>query len=163
MSDRAAGSPCIVVGFDGSPASRAALSLAVRRARPDGRIVVVHSFTTPADRYGRPNTQRLLDAELSRARAIVAHLAEEVPGLNDVEWASDIVGEHPAEALRGVAEVERATEIIIGTRGFGRARALLGSVAHELIHLARCPVTVIPERAIAAAEEARERQAAAQG
>ena len=42
----------------------------------------------------------------------------------------------------------RRDEIIIGTRGFGRARALLGSVAHELIHLADCPVTVIPERAV---------------
>jgi hypothetical protein len=27
-------------------------------------------------------------------------------------------------------------------------RALLGSVAHELIHLAPCPVTVIPERMV---------------
>jgi len=29
---------------------------------------------------------------------------------------------------------------------------LLGSVAHELIHLAECPVTVIPERAVERAE-----------
>ena len=35
---------CIVAGFDGSPASRAAVSLAVERARPDGRVVVVHAF-----------------------------------------------------------------------------------------------------------------------
>ena len=30
-------------------------------------------------------------------------------------------------------------EIIIGTRGFGRARALLGSVTHELIHWPNAP------------------------
>jgi nucleotide-binding universal stress UspA family protein len=35
-----------------------------------------------------------------------------------------------------VANVRGADEIVIGTRGFGRVRALLGSVAHELIHLA---------------------------
>jgi hypothetical protein len=27
-------------------------------------------------------------------------------------------------------------------------RALLGSVAHDVIHLAACPVTVIPERMV---------------
>jgi nucleotide-binding universal stress UspA family protein len=47
-----------------------------------------------------------------------------------------------------VAEVRGADEIIVGTRGFGRARALFGSVAHELIHLAECPITVIPERVV---------------
>jgi nucleotide-binding universal stress UspA family protein len=52
-----------------------------------------------------------------------------------------------------VATAHRADEIIVGSRGFGRARALLGSVAHELIHLADCPVTVIPERAVERAAE----------
>ena len=47
-----------------------------------------------------------------------------------------------------MADVEHASEIVVGTRGFGRARALLGSVAHDLIHRAGCPVTVIPERAL---------------
>ena len=47
-----------------------------------------------------------------------------------------------------VAATREADEIIVGTRGYGRARALLGSVAHELIHLADCPITVIPERVV---------------
>ena len=38
--------------------------------------------------------------------------------------------------------------------------AVLGSVAHEVIHLAACPVTVIPERAVAGIQ-ARAKSAAA--
>jgi hypothetical protein len=38
--------------------------------------------------------------------------------------------------------------IVIGSRGVGRVRALLGSVAHAVLHRAHCPVTVITERAV---------------
>ena len=71
--------PCIVAGFDGSAASRAAVSLAVRRARDGGRVIVVHAFKPPSDRYGQPNAQHLLDAELASARKRIDRLAEEVP------------------------------------------------------------------------------------
>ena len=59
-----------------------------------------------------------------------------------------------------MAEARNADEIIVGTRGFGRARALLGSVAHELIHLADCPITVIPKRVVDR-KETREKAGAA--
>ena len=39
--------PCIVADYDGSAASRAALSLAVARARPGGSVVVVTRSTCP--------------------------------------------------------------------------------------------------------------------
>lgn len=58
----------------------------------------------------------------------------------------------PADAIARVAEARHADEIIVGTRGFGRARAVLGSVSHELLHLASCPVTVLPERVAAPPE-----------
>ena len=43
---------CIVVGYDGSPASRAALARAAERAGEDGRIYIVHAYSVPAD-YAR--------------------------------------------------------------------------------------------------------------
>ena len=149
MSDSpAAHERCVVAGFDGSPASRAAVSLAVRRVRDGGRLVVVHAFRPPDDRYGQPNHQRLLDAEMARARDRIDRLPEEVPGLGSVDWGYEIIGGPAADALAWVADAEHATEIVIGTRGVGRARALLGSVAHDVLHTARCPVVVIPERAL---------------
>jgi nucleotide-binding universal stress UspA family protein len=139
---------CIVAGFDGSPASRAAVSLAVQRAQPDGRVVVVHAFAQPDSWYGGPNYQTLLDRALGHAQELLAHIAEEVPGLASLDWSTEVLAGPPAAALVNVADVEHASEIVVGTRGFGRARAVLGSVAHDLIHRARCPVTVIPARAL---------------
>jgi nucleotide-binding universal stress UspA family protein len=139
---------CIVAGFDGSPASRAAVSLAVRRAQPDGRVVVVHAFAHPDTWYGGPNYQTLLDSALGHAQELLAHIAEEVPGLASLDWGTEVLAGPAATALANVADVEHASEIVVGTRGFGRARALLGSVAHDLIHRAKCPVTVIPARAL---------------
>ena len=99
---------------------------------------------------GRPDYQLFLDATLDRAQACVKPLDEDLQG---VDWEAEVFADRPAHAIAGVAAAREADEIIIGTRGFGRARALLGSVAHELIHLAECPVTVIPERAVERAEK----------
>src|SRR5215208_8171723 len=109
--------PCIVCGYDGSPASRAALSLAVARAQPDGRVVVVHAFPAPRDRYGGPSYQTVVDADHDRAEALLRNLEEEVPGLGALDWTSEVVAGAAAGALTRVAETEHASEILIGTRG----------------------------------------------
>jgi nucleotide-binding universal stress UspA family protein len=146
-------SPRIVVGYDGSRASRAALARAAERAGPDGKLYVVHAYTLPHDWVGTPDYQRLLDIVLDRAQATVAPLEDDLQGF---KYEVEVIADRAAHALAGVAATREADEIILGTRGFGRGRALLGSVAHELIHLAECPVTVIPERAVERAAAAAE-------
>lgn len=141
--------PRVVVGFDGTPASRAAVSLALHHVADGGRLVVVHAFKLPSGHYGEPQLQSSLDAGLARARHQLERLPEEVPGLAGVDWASELVGGSAANAILRVADAENATAIIIGTRGVGRARALGGSVAHAVLHSARCPVFVVPARAVA--------------
>jgi nucleotide-binding universal stress UspA family protein len=139
----------IVVGYDGSAASRAALARAAERAGEDGKLYVVHAYTLPHDWIGTPDYQLMLDVVLGRAQRCVKPLEDDLQG---IDWEAEVIADRPAHAIAGVAAAREADEIILGTRGFGRARALLGSVAHELIHLAECPVTVIPERAVEAAE-----------
>lgn len=46
----------IVVGYDGSPASRAAIARAAERAGEDGRIYVVHAYRCPGTWSARPAT-----------------------------------------------------------------------------------------------------------
>ena len=139
----------IVVGYDGSPASRAALARAAERAGADGRIYIVHAYSLPNDWLGVPNYQQMLDAALDRAQEHVDRIEEESGAdLAGVAWETEIIGDAPARAIAHVAATRNADEIVVGTRGYGRARALLGSVAHELIHLAGCPITVIPERVV---------------
>jgi nucleotide-binding universal stress UspA family protein len=138
----------VVVGYDGSPAARAAVLEAIRRAGADGCLYVVHAYRVPADYWGTGYYQALLDEVAQEGRKLMERLPDEIPGLAGVQWHSEIFGGHPAEAIANVAAARQADEIIVGSRGYGRARALLGSVSHELIHLARCPVIVIPERAV---------------
>ena len=142
-------SRCIVVGYDGSLASRAAVARAAQSAGEDGRIYIVHAYSLPADYLGIPNYQLLLDSALERAQELVGGIEDESGAdLAGVTWETEVIGDSPARAITAVAKARNADEIIVGTRGFGRARALLGSVAHQVIHLAECPITVIPERVV---------------
>ena len=88
-------------------------------------------------------------------------LPREIGVLANAEWYPEVIAGAPAKAIADVAAARKADEIVVGSRGHGRARALLGSVSHELIHLATCPVTVIPERAVDATAADRPAEAAA--
>jgi nucleotide-binding universal stress UspA family protein len=142
--------PVVVVGFDGSPASHVAMSRAIQRVGPNGKLYLVHAWHVPEAWRGRGTFQPYVDRALEDADAVLESAQAAHPGLAQISWESELIGAPPAKAIADVANVRNADEIIIGTRGFGRVRALLGSVAHELIHLAGCPVTVIPERMVAA-------------
>ena len=152
--------PVVVVGFDGSPASHVALSRAIQRVGPYGKLYLVHAWEVPEAWRGRGTYQPYVDRALTAAEETMESAVTAHPGLKGVNWERELIGGPPAKAIADVAEVRSADEIILGTRGFGRMRALLGSVAHELIHLAPCPVMVIPERMVENAA-APEREAAA--
>ncbi len=140
--------PIIVVGFDDSPASHVALSRAIQRVGPGGKLYLVHAWHTPEAWRGRGSYQPYVDRALETADEVLETAKAAHPGLGGVTWEGELIGGPPARSIADVAKIRGADEIVIGTRGFGRMRALLGSVAHELIHLADCPVTVIPERMV---------------
>ncbi len=71
------------------------------------------------------------------------------PRLADVHWEGRLSAGTPAGELTKLAAEVGADAIVIGSRGVGYLHALLGSVAYETLHLASCPVTVIPERSLA--------------
>jgi len=139
--------PCLVVGYDGSDAARAAIDYAAHRASPDGLVVPVHAFGPPREWTAHPIYQDVLDQHRGKGQALLDELARE-PGaaLAEVKVDSELLAGDAAEVLAHVAEVRDADEIVIGSRGFGKLRAALGSVSHELLHVADRPVTVIPQR-----------------
>jgi nucleotide-binding universal stress UspA family protein len=144
----------VVVGYDGSSASRAAVEHAIDRALPDGRIVLVHGYQVASDFVGASYYNAMLDDARDYAVRVMDDLDHDCERLAGVAHERDLVLAPAATAITHAAELEDADEIVIGTRGVGRMRALLGSVAHDVIHHARCPVTVIPERMVATADEA---------
>ena len=147
MPDPAHGQQRIVVAYDGSPAARAALHCAGRRTQPGDIIVIVHSYEAHPNPLNPSEYPGLLEEARQHGEALLA--AVPLDGLGGVQIEKELLTGPPAKLVANVAADRDATEIILGTRGLGPARALLGSVAHEIIHLAACPVTMIPERAIA--------------
>ena len=145
--------PTIVVGYDGSQASRAAVEIAAQRAGSGGRVIVVHAYDLPPDFLGTPNYGELLTERQVKGRAMLDALSLESGGESPgVEFETDLVGGAPAETIAAVASARDADEIVIGARGLGRVRTLLGSVSLELLHRADRPVTVIPAAAVERSE-----------
>lgn len=121
----------VIVGYDGSPASDAALDFGLDHARRhDLAVRVVAAQPTGTDLH------RLTDTEL---RAAVT-----VRGGHDAELVQ--IAGHPAEHLLRLST--DAALIVLGARGRGGfAGMLLGSVTQTVLHHAECPVAVIPAAA----------------
>lgn len=138
----------VIVGYDGSPPARAALSYAVQRAADGGRVVAVNAFQPAPDWLGDPFYQRALDAYQTEGRQLLRSLEDEQVDVG-VEVATSLLEGPPARAIIAAADARDADEIVVGSRGFGRLRGVLGSVSHAVLHEADRPVVVIPADAVA--------------
>jgi nucleotide-binding universal stress UspA family protein len=145
---RADSRPVVVVGYDGSDAARAALQFAARQAGDSGQIFLVHAYELPPEMLGSPNYDRILIEHRERGEALLRDLPLESEPLSGPTYETELIGGPPAQAIADVARVRDADEIVVGARGLGRVRALLGSVSHELLHIADRPVVVIPAAAV---------------
>jgi nucleotide-binding universal stress UspA family protein len=148
----------IVLAVDGSSPSDKALDYAGRIAKDSGsRIVAVHVKEIMAGRAAGP-VHVDEDEILEKVRGQVHKLADE--GINvELQITSSMTG-GPAHVIADAAAKESADIIVTGTRGHtALAGVFLGSVAQRLLHLAGCPVLVVPDAsadrmAAAASQEA---------
>jgi nucleotide-binding universal stress UspA family protein len=137
----------IVVGVDGSTASRAALTWAVGQARLTGAVVeavsaweVPLALRTPWPPGLSTNFQATAKDELAHAVADIKDLA------GKVEIRSQVLEGNPAQVL--LDESAGADLLVVGNRGHGGfAGALLGSVGQHCVHHATCPVVVVRDSA----------------
>lgn len=146
----------IVVGYDGSPNSRAATAVALAEARRRGATIEVVYAWSPLHRDHRvPDDHGTLpplgDDESEVARAWVAEaLAELSDGAEPpVEVAVRVTtSATPARAVLEAAE--GALLVVVGSRGRQGVRsAVLGSVSQRILADAACPVLVVPRQAVA--------------
>jgi nucleotide-binding universal stress UspA family protein len=140
----------LVVGFDGSAPSRKALDYAASRVN-GGKLFVVTAVGPPPQWMGSPWWQQAVDEERERGSALLEEAVNYLP--DGVDYSTELLEGPAADAIVNVADVRCADAIVVGSRGLGRVRALLGSVSHDVLHGADCPVVVIPERAVAKEEE----------
>ncbi|MEV0702785.1 universal stress protein [Saccharopolyspora sp. NPDC050389] len=135
----------IVVGVDGSPASKVALRWAVWHAGlVDGRITALMAWDAPL--IYNWEVPGLEDFAATTAK-ILSGVVKEVAGDSEVEISKEVSQGHPARALLEAAEEANADLLVVGNRGHGGfAEALLGSVSQHCVHHACCPVVVVRGR-----------------
>jgi len=136
----------ILCGVDGSAEAQGALRVASAVAGRLGlRLVVAHVSPAALDAVGhvsRPVMTTATQEELRAGAALLEELVRE-ERLADAEQRSEYG--LPAERLADLADEESAELIVVGSRGRGAFKAaFLGSVSHDLIGIARCPVLVVP-------------------
>jgi len=134
----------IVVGYDDSECSHAALSTALELARALGdRVVIAYAYAPPERLRGEEYAEHRRPLQEIGERAI-ADALERAQGAG-VEFDVALVPQKPADALVALTEDRDARLIVVGTHGEGLfASALLGSVPHKLLHRSRVPMLVVP-------------------
>jgi nucleotide-binding universal stress UspA family protein len=143
----------IIWATDGSEAADAALPFAQELAAgPDGYLLAVH-----AEQFfrGRAGAYPVLADE----DELVAKIRGQVEQLRADGIAADLkvdrkAAPHAAHMIAQVASDIDADVIVVGTRGHSPIGGLVvGSVTQQLLHLAGCPVLVVPTAAHTAAHD----------
>jgi nucleotide-binding universal stress UspA family protein len=137
----------ILVATDFSPASRRATRDAlVLAARHHARVSLIHVLHRDRQ-YGALEQPPELDLARADAESQLQTLVSEISAQQSVETI--LIKHGPvAEVVAAVIEERAIDLLVIGTRGRGGLRKLaLGSVAEELLRVARCPVMTIGPKA----------------
>ena len=139
----------VLVGVDGSPASRVAVDWAARDAElRDVPLTVVHVM--PAAVMGAwadvPMSAEFWELRDRRAEELVTEA---------LGWVTDAISQTPridvrhqvvsAAVVPAMVEMSREADmVVVGCRGLGGVQGLLlGSVSSAMVHHAHCPVAVI--------------------
>jgi nucleotide-binding universal stress UspA family protein len=136
--------PTIVLGYDGSDGSKAALATAVAVARAfSARLAIVFGYE-PNPMGGESSDYR--DQLEKLGKGVVGEAVAAARALDDtVEVEELVVPMRPAESLLETALQREALAIVVGGSGERPILgAILGSVPHKLLHRSTVPVLVVP-------------------
>ena len=133
----------VVLGYDESPGSDAALDTAITVAQRFGEELVLVFGVAPPGGPGEESAAHRAALEEMGERATSHALARARDA--GVETRVELVAQKPAEALVRVADDYDATVIVVGTTGTSPIKgAILGSTPHKLLHLSTRPVLCVP-------------------
>jgi nucleotide-binding universal stress UspA family protein len=136
----------VVVGVDGSAASRTALTWAAAEAADHGADLVVvnvweHTLLPPAGSVS-VSEHYVTDPSQRTAGDLVQVIKEELGEQPAVRVQPRVKQGSPAKVL--IDESATADLLVVGTRGHGGfAGLVLGSVSQHVAAYAQCPVTVV--------------------
>ncbi|TAN42723.1 MAG: universal stress protein [Nitrospirae bacterium] len=123
----------IVVGFDQSPASKAAVIEASHRIeRHGGRLFLVHSVFFDAEEFGIAPEQ--LEKRLKIGEKVCAEAKDMITKAFGIDAHYVLCEGEPPEVIVDIAQAKKADLIVLGTYGRkGLDRLLMGSVTSQVI------------------------------
>ncbi len=132
----------LIVGYDGTEGSHAALTSAIELATALRRkLVIAYAYEVSA--FGG-EVQDLAKSLHERGESVTAEAAA-IAREAGVEPETAVISGDRAQALATLAADRGAAMVVIGTRGERPIKGVvLGSVAHKLLHLSPAPVLVVP-------------------
>ena len=137
----------VLVGVDGSPASKVAVEWAAKEASMRGLpLSLVHVIPSSLPRTwpdvpNPPELQHWYELNGEEILALARQVAEAATGSN-IKVSSETISGSPTATLIDLSK--EAELVVVGCLGLGAiARRLLGSVSAALVHHAHCPVAVI--------------------
>ena len=137
----------VLVGVDGSPASKVAVEWAAKEASMRGLpLSLVHVIPSSLPRTwpdvpNPPELHHWYELNGEEILALARQVAEAATGSN-IKVSSEIISGSPTATFIDLSK--EAELVVVGCLGLGAiARRLLGSVSAALVHHAHCPVAVI--------------------
>ena len=151
----------IMVPYDGSEHAKHALEYAKGLAAGEASIAVVHvvpSGVMGTDQIGDAGSldgvpfgmldyaqyEGVVQAALKQAKErVVENLGDMLADMGDKANVDVIAGTAPAEALARYAEKNGCDLIVMGRRGLGAIRGMLGSVSFGVLRATEIPVLTV--------------------
>lgn len=144
----------ILVPTDGSERAEKAADFAIQMAKDRGdSVVFLYVLDEAAPAYAfeiesgiTPDVVELSDRMKEAASGFVDHLKEKAEGAG-VPAETLVETGHPWKEILAVAERTGADHIVMSSHGRrALAAAVIGSVTVNVLHGAKVPVTIVPER-----------------
>ena len=143
-------SHCILVGYDGSDASRRAVDFAAERAKATStRLLIAHiiewspySLLSVEELEQRHKRRR---EEVQRAEnELLKPLVDQLSAAG-FQVTAEVRYGHTVSLMTAMVKEYSAQEIIVGRRGQSTMQTMLfGSISASLVQVAEVPVTVVP-------------------
>ena len=138
----------LLVPVDGSAAANRSVAYAIRIAhgRPEAEIILVNVQDRETLDVSDISAVMTVEADRAPAERQSTEALRKAVALchkSKVKFESRAEIGPIAKTIDSIARATKADQIVMGTRGMGTLRGLfLGSVATEVVHLARIPVTL---------------------
>ena len=138
----------IMVPYDGSESAQAALAEAVRYAREDPGAALHIVQIVDTDELSSVLLHAHYDEALAEADAALRRqIGGLLKGLMN-EITVDLLDETvPGEQIVAFADEHACDLIVMGSRGLGALRGILGSVSSHVLREAAVPVLIVKQRA----------------